>query len=91
MTAWREYQERAAVFFRGFGLASTVDHEVDGVRARHKIDVCVEGKFHGITLKWIVECKNWKTNIPKEKVMALNAIVQDIGADCGFLLSEVGF
>jgi hypothetical protein len=40
---------------------------------------------------WVIECKAWKNNIPKEKVMALSAIVQDVGADRGFLLSEVGF
>lgn len=40
---------------------------------------------------WIIECKAWKNNIPKEKVTALSAIVQDVGADRGFLLSEVGF
>jgi hypothetical protein len=38
-----------------------------------------------------VECKAWQSNVPKEKVAALSAILQDIGADRGFLLSEKGF
>jgi hypothetical protein len=38
-----------------------------------------------------VECKDWQSKIPKEKALALLSIVQDIGADRGFLLSEAGF
>ncbi len=45
----------------------------------------------GISFAWVVECKNWKTSVPKEKVATLTAILQDVGADRGFLLSETGF
>jgi hypothetical protein len=88
---WLKYQQQAADFFGKFGLAAHVEHEVEGVRGVHKVDVYVEGSFHGIPFRWIVECKAWNSNIPKEKVMALAAIVQDVGADRGFLLSETGF
>ena len=88
---WREYQEQAANFFRKLGFTAYVEHEIEGVRGLHSVDVYVEGYIHGIPFKWIIECKAWKSNIPKEKVMALSSIVQDIGADRGFLLSETGF
>ena len=91
LTAWREYQQQAATFFRRLGLVAKVEYKVDGVRASHTVDVYVEGSFHGIAFKWVVECKAWNTSVPKEKVMALAAIVQDVGADRGFLLSETGF
>jgi hypothetical protein len=88
---WREYQEQVATFFRRLGLSASVEHELEGARGLHAVDVYVQGSFHGVPLKWVVECKAWKSNVPKEKVMALAAIVQDVGADRGFLLSEVGF
>lgn len=88
---WREYQQQAADFFQKFGLTAYVEHEVEGVRGVHTVDVYVEGSFHGILFRWVVECKAWKSNVPKEKVMALASIVQDVGADRGFLLSETGF
>jgi hypothetical protein len=53
--------------------------------------VYVEGSYLGIAFVWIIECKSWKTNVPKEKVAALFAIIQDVGADRAFLLSEKGF
>ena len=39
----------------------------------------------------MVECKLWKTRVPKEKVLALRSIVDEVGADRGFLLSESDF
>jgi hypothetical protein len=89
--AWQKYQDAAAVTFRRMGLTAEVDKDVAGVRAVHAIDVYVTGTFHGLDIKWIVECKAWKSNVPKEKVLALLSIVQDIGADKGILLSEIGF
>jgi len=91
MPKWREYQTETEEFFRSLGFVATVESPVPGIRSKHRIDVWVEGDIQGIHFKWVVECKCWKTNVPKEKVMALMSIVQDLGADRGFLLSEVGF
>lgn len=91
MRNWQRYQEEAATFFRGLGLNATVEAKVDGVRSRHSVDVYVQGSLYGIQFSWVVECKAWQGNVPKEKVLALAEIVEDVGADRGFLLSEVGF
>ena len=88
---WQEYQQQAAKFFRSLGLVAQVETVIEGVRGTHEIDVYVTGKFHGIDFKWAVECKAWRSNVPKEKVLAFASIIQDIGADRGFLLSEQGF
>jgi len=88
---WRKYQEKAASFFRSLGFMAVVDKKVCGARGKHKIDVWVTGQVQGISFRWVIECKDWKRNISKEKVLALMSIVQDIGADRGFLLSEIGF
>jgi Restriction endonuclease len=91
MKDWQKYQENAAKFFRCLGLSAVVEDCVRGARGEHEIDVHVKGSLHGIAFNWIIECKAWRTNIPKEKVLALAEIVQDVGADRGFLLSEIGF
>lgn len=88
---WSEYQEEASDFFTKLGLETKIEHKLEGVRGTHVIDVYATGNYNGIKFNWVIECKAWKTNIPKEKVMALTSIVQDVGADRGFLLSEVGF
>lgn len=88
---WRQYQEQVADFFRELGLAATVERTVGGARGSHAVDVYVEGSYLGIDFIWVVECKSWKASVPKEKLAALSAIVQDVGAERGFLMSEKGF
>ena len=89
--SWKKYQDEAAAFFRSLGFEAKTEEVIEGVRGKHNIDVFVVGEVHAIPFSWVVECKRWQNNIPKEKVMALISIVQDVGANRGFLLSEVGF
>ncbi|MFD3266073.1 restriction endonuclease [Phenylobacterium ferrooxidans] len=89
--AWRLYQDDTAGFFSSLGFSSETDVPVTGARGGNNIDVVVKGKAHGIDFLWVIECKHWKTNVTKEKAQALVTVVQNIGADRGYLLSETGF
>jgi hypothetical protein len=88
---WRKYQEETADLFRSLACSVEVEQSVKGARGEHKIDVWVQFNKFGLQTKWAVECKCWNTNVPKEKVLALKAIVDDIGADRGILISQTGF
>ncbi|MDQ2106482.1 restriction endonuclease [Azospirillum isscasi] len=89
--AWREYQETAAALFRRMGFEAVVEETLEGVRGRHEVDVVVRTKLGGVPTTWIVECKYWKSRVPKAHVLTLVQIAQDVGADRAFLLSEEGF
>lgn len=88
---WKEYQEEVALFFKSIGATAVTNAAVNGVRGTHMADVLVSLKHFGVDVTWVVECKLWKTSVPKEKILTLQQIVQDIGADRGFLMSESGF
>jgi len=90
-TNWREYQEETAAFFRRQGCNVEVEKKVKGTRSKHAIDVYVTFPRCGIMCTWVVECKLWKSRVPKEKVLVLKSIVEDIGADRGIIISEKGF
>ena len=90
-TAWKEYQEEAASFFRSLGLDASTDVSVTGVRTKHDVDVLVKSRHLGFEITWLVECKHWKSRVSKLHVLALREIVTDVGADRGILLSEIGF
>lgn len=90
-TNWKEYQDETAALFRRQGCFAEVEAQVQGVRAKHEIDVYVSFLRHGIECKWVIECKLWNTKVPKEKVLALKTIVDDVGADRGLIVSEKGF
>ncbi|MSM38427.1 MAG: hypothetical protein GJT30_02210 [Geobacter sp.] len=89
--AGSEYTEEAAKFFRTLGLTAEIEKRVVGARGTHNIDVWITGKIQSFQVRWIIECKDWKSSVPKEKVLALQAIAMDIGSDRAFLLSESGF
>jgi hypothetical protein len=89
--AGSEYEAEAGRFFRSLGLTAVVQAEIEGARGKHDIDVWVTGSVGAFEVRWVVECKDWGSNVPKDKVLTLQAIVQDVGADRGWLLSEKGF
>lgn len=88
---WKDYQEEAAVFFRGLGLDAQTDVRIQGVRTHHEVDVVVRLHQVGFDILWLIECKYWQTPVSKLHVLALREIVSDVGADRGILLSEAGF
>lgn len=88
---WRDYQEETAQFFRSLGCDVEVNATIKGVRTDHEIDVWVCFNRYGLETKWVVECKYWESRVPKEKVLVLRSIVEDIGADRGILISRTGF
>lgn len=88
---WFDYQEETAAFFRSLGLDAQTNVTVEGVRTRHDIDVLVKMHHVGFDVTWAIECKHWKTKVSKLHVLGLRTVVQEIGADRGILLCEVGF
>ena len=91
MTAWHDYQERAAEFFRTIGMDANVDERLEGARGQHDVDVVARATRAGIQQLWVVECKWWRRPVTKGEVAKLAHIVQDVGADRGIILSETGF
>lgn len=88
---WYNFQEDICNHFNSLGADAKTNQTVQGVRTTHDVDILVKTKFLGANLTWIVEAKDWHSNIPKEKVFALRSIVDDIGADKGFIVSQNGF
>lgn len=88
---WYEFQERIAEHFRSIGATARTNVSIIGVRTKHDIDVHVKTKFLGEDITWLVEAKLWKSKIKKSQVLAFRSIVEDIGADRGFIISVAGF
>lgn len=91
LMSWKKYQKDTAALFKSIGWNAEIEKDVDGARGTHEVDVFVTFKQHGIDCRWVVECKYWNSSVPKEKVLALQSVVDDIGADKGVLVSKKGF
>ena len=88
---WYNFQERIKEHFQSLGADAETNQKIEGVRGKHNVDVLVKPKFFGRDITWLVEAKDWNSNIPKEKVLTFLQIMQDVGADRGFLISKIGF
>ena len=96
---WRIFQERVADLFRRISTCKvTVGETLNGTRIG-SVEVDVVARFgaeksfcrqHKFVFTVLVECKFWKSRVPQEKLFALKAIVEDLGAALGILVSEVG-
>jgi hypothetical protein len=89
---WTDYQRETAKFFQSLGYDMSIEETLEGARGKHKVDVVIRFERPPFfKCLWVVECKFWKSNVPKEKVLVLKSIIDDVGADKGIILSEKGF
>lgn len=88
---WYRYQESVASVFRNLSYSATTNETLEGVRAKHDIDIVVRSDHAGFHVLWIVECKHRKRAVPKADIMLLRGIIDDLGADKGFMLAEKGY
>lgn len=90
-TDWYNFQEKIKNIFINFGCFAETNVTINGVRTSHDIDIIVKSKFLGQNITWILEAKYWKRKISKLHVLALRQIIDDIGVDKGFIISQSGF
>lgn len=88
---WYEFQEQICTHFKSLGFDAETNKTIEGVRTNHDIDIYVKTKFFGQNVIWIVEAKKWESKVNKLQVLGLRTIINDIGADRGFIISENGF
>ena len=72
------------------GYRAITPCEIDTVRGKVEVDVCVEAPYD-LVKRIICECKYWNTPVPKEKVHAFRTVVHDCGAELGIIISKEGY
>ncbi len=85
---WKDLQQKIADIFSDSGYSDVeVEKNVVGVRGKAEIDVYAK---NGKDI-YLCECKNWNSAVPQSVVQTFRTIVQDIGANKGFIVSRKGF
>jgi hypothetical protein len=88
---WKDLQNYVGKLFQEIGYEVEISKVVDLVRGRKEIDVYVKdtlSEFHPV---FLVECKFWKKAVDQETVHAFHTVMNDFGANFGFIVSENGF
>jgi len=88
---WRDLQNKVSEILSESGFDVEVQRKTKTVRGTVEIDVYAENKVQIPNTINIIECKNWNTAVPQEKIHAFYSVVQNIGANLGLLISKSGF
>ncbi|MFQ5751718.1 MAG: restriction endonuclease [bacterium] len=88
---WQEYEKTVYDLFRSTGHRCQRDVIMPGARGSHQIDIVVSLSEPIGHHQWLVECKHWQRPVGKRDVHSFKTVIDDIGADHGYLLSEKGF
>lgn len=88
---WKELQNFVGQMFTECNFETEVSKTIDLVRGSKEIDVYtqdVSGEYKPIIL---VECKYWSTAVNQEVVHSFRTVINDFGANIGFIVSRNGF
>lgn len=88
---WKELQQKVAVILRQCGLAVQVERVVSTARGHVEIDVYAEETRQSRTYVIVCECKNWTRRVPQHVIHSFRTVVNDCGADRGYIVSSRGF
>jgi|GEM_PF-1780411 len=86
---WEDLQKKVAQIFLDAGFSNIeIEKEIEGARGKTEVDVYVTDD-NGFL--YICECKNWNKPVPKSVVQTFRTIINDVGANKGYLISKKGF
>jgi len=92
ITDWRDLQEKTRRLFSEMGYEATVSKKVKlAGRGKKEIDVFVTDPNASYNKIYLIECKFWKSRVPQEVVHAFKTIMEEAGANTGFIISKAGF
>lgn len=87
---WKELQNNVAEILNECGYETLVEKTIQTVRGNVTID-CFAEKQNGHRTIIFAECKFWSKRIPQSIVHSFRTVVNDSGANSGFIISKAGF
>ncbi|AMU74390.1 restriction endonuclease [Mycobacteroides abscessus] len=90
-TNWVELENDVAAILRECGMTVRQGESLKLRRGDFAADVVANEVVEGISNSIVCECKFWDTNIPAEKVRSFRVVVDETGANRGYIISRRGF
>lgn len=89
--SWQALQTEVGRILHECGFDVEVEKKAQAVRGAVELDVYAEETVRGRKYAIVCECKYWKSRIPQNVVHGFRTVVQDIGANIGYIISMEGF
>lgn len=88
---WRDLQNQVAQILAECGFDTEIEKSLATVRGDVEIDVYAEENVKGRKYIILSECKHWKANIPKNVIHGFRTVLQDAGANSGYIIVTSDF
>lgn len=89
---WRDLQEKVRQLFAEMDYDAEVSRQVKlAGRGEKEIDVYVTDPHASYNKVYLVECKHWVSAVPQSVVHGFKTVMEEVGANTGFIVSKVGF
>ncbi|GGB81953.1 hypothetical protein GCM10007424_22510 [Flavobacterium suaedae] len=88
---WSQLQNYVGKMFTECGFETEVSKVVELVRGQKEIDVITQDLRSEYKPTILIECKFWKEKVNQEIVHSFRTVVNDFGANLGFIVSKNGF
>jgi len=88
---WRDLQRCVAQLFQEMGYEVHIEQAITMSRGKKEIDVVVIDPHASVNQCYLIECKYWSDSVHQGVVHELRTVMQDSGANTGFVVSKNGF
>lgn len=89
---WRDLQEKTCRLFSEMDYVAEISKQVSlAGRGKKEIDVFVTDPNASYNKTYLIECKFWDSRVNQEVVHAFKTVMEETGANTGFIVSKVGF
>jgi len=89
--SWQALQTEVGRILSECGFAVEVEKKIGSARGAVELDVYAEETIRGRRYAIACECKYWKSRIPQAVIHGFRTVVQEIGANVGYIISMEGF
>lgn len=89
--SWQALQTEVGRILKECGFDVEVEKKIQSARGAVELDVYAEETVRGRKYAIACECKYWRSRIPQAVVHGFRTVVQEIGANIGYIVSMEGF
>ncbi len=88
---WQSLQDDVGRILGESGFDFETSKVIKTPRGKVEVDVYAEELVHGRKNIIVCECKYWRSRVPQSVIHAFRTVVQEIGANTGYIISLEGF
>lgn len=88
---WKDLQIKVNYILSCVGLVSEIEKSINTPRGSVAIDVFAYDPNSLDKIRYIIECKNWNKKVPQNVIHSFTTVMQETGANIGYIISKKGF